>query len=161
MTRLEVGQHAPEFTLPTAGGGQVSLAQLRGGATNGVIVYFYPAAGTPGCTRQASDFEESYANLQEAGYAVVGISPDGAAKLEAFAATENLTYPLASDPDKQVLEAYGAWGEEALRESGGRGDPLDVRGGSRRRAHEGDVQRSRERARGQTPARAGDRSRLG
>lgn len=114
MTRLEVGQHAPEFTLPTAGGGQVSLAQLRGGATNGVIVYFYPAAGTPGCTRQASDFEESYANLQEAGYAVVGISPDGAAKLEAFAATENLTYPLASDPDKQVLEAYGAWGEKKL-----------------------------------------------
>lgn len=114
MTRLQVGQQAPDFTLPVAGGGAVSLADLLRSASAGVIVYFYPAAGTPGCTTQACDFQESYASLQEAGFAVVGISPDPVAKLDAFAAAQNLTYPLAADPDKQVLEAYGAWGEKSL-----------------------------------------------
>lgn len=111
-SRLEIGDKAPEFTLPAAGGGSVSLAELREGAANGVIVYFYPAASTPGCTKEACDFRDSLAALQGAGYAVVGISPDPVAKLEKFADTESLTFPLAADEDHSVLEAYGAWGEK-------------------------------------------------
>lgn len=114
MTRLQVGERAPDFTLPTASGETVSLAELRSTTAKGVIVYFYPSAGTPGCTTQACDFRDSYVSLQTAGYAVVGISPDTIAKLEKFAAAEQLTYPLAADPDKTVLAAYGAWGEKTL-----------------------------------------------
>lgn len=113
MTRLQVGEKAPGFTLPTSDGGQISLTDLASTA-KGAIVYFYPAAGTPGCTTQACDFRDSYASLLGAGYAVVGISPDSVEKLEKFAAAEGLTYPLAADPDKGVLEAYGAWGEKKL-----------------------------------------------
>ncbi|WP_448071506.1 peroxiredoxin [Georgenia yuyongxinii] len=111
MPRLAPGDTAPDFTLPTADG-EVSLADLRGAATNGVVVYFYPAAGTPGCTKEACDFRDNLASLQGAGYAVVGISPDPPAALAKFAADEGLTFPLASDPEHQVLEAYGAWGEK-------------------------------------------------
>jgi peroxiredoxin Q/BCP len=111
-TRLEPGDKAPDFDLPTAGGGTVSLAELRAGAERGVIVYFYPAASTPGCTKEACDFRDSLAALQGAGYAVVGISPDKVAKLEKFADAESLTFPLASDEDHATLEAYGAWGEK-------------------------------------------------
>ncbi|MFD1504505.1 peroxiredoxin [Georgenia yuyongxinii] len=111
MTRLTPGDTAPDFTLPTADG-EVSLAALRRAATEGVVVYFYPAAGTPGCTKEACDFRDSLASLQGAGYAVVGISPDPPAKLAKFAADEGLTFPLASDPEHQVLEAYDAWGEK-------------------------------------------------
>lgn len=109
---LSVGDAAPDFTLPAAGGGTVSLASLRADAEAGVIVYFYPAASTPGCTTQACDFRDNLASLGSAGYAVVGISPDPVAKLEKFADAESLTFPLASDPDHEVLEAYGAWGEK-------------------------------------------------
>ncbi|QGQ19778.1 thioredoxin-dependent thiol peroxidase [Cellulomonas sp. JZ18] len=109
MPRLAVGDTAPDFTLPTADGGTVTLSQLRG---QRVVVYFYPAAGTPGCTTQACDFRDSLASLQGAGYAVVGVSPDEVDKLAAFAAAEHLTFPLASDPSHAVLEAWGAWGEK-------------------------------------------------
>lgn len=111
MPRLTAGDTAPDFTLPTADGGSVTLSDLRG---QHVVVYFYPAAGTPGCTKQACDFRDSLASLQGHGYRVVGVSPDGVAKLASFAEAEQLTFPLASDPDKTVLEAWGAWGEKSL-----------------------------------------------
>ncbi|MBN8883558.1 peroxiredoxin Q/BCP [Salana multivorans] len=114
MATLTVGDVAPEFTLPTAGGDEVSLAELRTRAPKGVIVYFYPAAGTPGCTTQACDFKDSYASLERAGYTVVGISPDTIEKLDSFVEREGLPFIVASDPDKKVLEAYGAWGEKKL-----------------------------------------------
>ncbi|UFU04036.1 peroxiredoxin [Ruania suaedae] len=112
MPRLEPGQTAPDFTLPAADGGSFSLAQAREGADKGVIVYFYPAASTPGCTTQACDFRDSLASLGAAGYAVVGVSPDPVHKLQAFAENESLTFPLVSDTEHGTLEAYGAWGEK-------------------------------------------------
>jgi len=111
MPRLAVGDTAPDFTLPTADGGSLTLSDLRGGR---VIVYFYPAAGTPGCTKQACDFRDSLASLQGAGFAVVGVSPDPVAKLAAFAADEGLTFPLVSDESRATLEAWGAFGEKQL-----------------------------------------------
>ena len=109
MPRLAVGDPAPDFTLPTADGSTVTLSDLRG---RRVIVYFYPAAMTPGCTTQACDFRDNLASLQGAGFAVVGVSPDPVAKLAAFAADEGLTFPLVSDQSRVVLEAWGAWGEK-------------------------------------------------
>lgn len=108
-TRLTAGDTAPDFTLPAADGSTVTLSDLRG---RHVVVYFYPAAGTPGCTKQACDFRDSLASLQGAGYSVVGVSPDPVEKLAAFAEAEQLTFPLVSDVEKSVLEAYGAWGEK-------------------------------------------------
>ncbi len=110
MTRLSPGDTAPEFTLPTADGGTFDLADHRG---RSVVVYFYPAASTPGCTTQACDFRDSLASLTGAGYDVVGISPDEVAKLGEFTEAEQLTFPLASDPGHAVLDAYGAWGEKS------------------------------------------------
>ncbi|SDQ07348.1 peroxiredoxin [Quadrisphaera sp. DSM 44207] len=107
--RLEVGDPAPDFTLPAVPGGTFSLSGHRG---RSVVVYFYPAASTPGCTTQACDFRDSLASLQGAGYDVVGVSPDDLDALQRFAADEHLTYPLASDPDHAVLQAWGAWGEK-------------------------------------------------
>ncbi|WP_418277448.1 thioredoxin-dependent thiol peroxidase [Isoptericola jiangsuensis] len=109
---LAVGDTAPDFTLPTADGGTVALADVLEGADKGVVVYFYPSAMTPGCTTQACDFRDSLAALQGAGYTVVGISPDEPARLAKFAERDALTFPLASDPEHTVLEAYGAWGEK-------------------------------------------------
>jgi thioredoxin-dependent peroxiredoxin len=111
VPRLAPGDLAPDFTLPTADGGSVTLSDLRG---RKVIVYFYPAAMTPGCTKEACDFRDSLASLQGAGYAVVGVSPDGVDKLAKFVEAEQLTFPLASDPDHAVLDAWGAWGERML-----------------------------------------------
>lgn len=110
-TRLAVGDTAPDFTLPTADGGTITLSDLRG---QHVVVYFYPAAMTPGCTTQACDFRDSLASLQGAGYAVVGISPDPVGKLATFAERDALTFPLASDTDRSVLTAWGAYGEKSL-----------------------------------------------
>lgn len=107
--RLEPGQAAPDISLATDDGGTWSLAQHRG---RSVVVYFYPAASTPGCTTQACDFRDSLSSLQGAGYDVVGVSPDGPEALRAFREAEGLTFPLLSDPDHSVLEAYGAWGEK-------------------------------------------------
>ncbi|MCC3267009.1 thioredoxin-dependent thiol peroxidase [Arthrobacter gengyunqii] len=109
MTRLSPGETAPDFTLPATDSSSVSLSGFRGRST---IVYFYPAAATPGCTKEACDFRDNLNSLQDAGYAVVGISPDPVPKLEKFAEAENLNFPLLSDPDHAVAEAYGAWGEK-------------------------------------------------
>ena len=109
MPRLEVGDLAPDFTLPGSDGAPVTLSGLRG---QDVIVYFYPRAGTPGCTRQAQDFRDSLASLGAHGYRVLGVSPDPVPALAAFAAAENLTYPLLSDVDHRVMQAWGAWGEK-------------------------------------------------
>ncbi|MBO0897646.1 MULTISPECIES: thioredoxin-dependent thiol peroxidase [Arthrobacter] len=109
MTRLSPGETAPDFTLPATNSTSVSLSGFRGRST---IVYFYPAAATPGCTKEACDFRDNLNSLQDAGYAVVGISPDPVPKLEKFAEAENLNFPLLSDPDHAVAEAYGAWGEK-------------------------------------------------
>lgn len=111
MPQLTPGQTAPDFTLSAADGATVSLSDYRG---RHVIVYFYPAAMTPGCTTQACDFRDSLAPLQAAGYAVVGISPDKPDKLARFAERDALTFPLLSDPEHEVLEAWGAWGEKTL-----------------------------------------------
>lgn len=108
---LQVGDTAPDFTLTVSDGRPLSLSDLRG---SDVVVYFYPRAGTPGCTRQACDFRDSLASLGAAGYQVLGISPDPVTRLAAFAAAENLTYPLLSDPDHAVMERWGAWGEKKL-----------------------------------------------
>ena len=109
--RLAEGDLAPDFTLPTADGGTITLSDLRG---EHVVVYFYPAAGTPGCTTQACDFRDNLASLQGHGYAVVGISPDSVDKLATFVADEHLTFPMASDVDREVLKAWGAFGEKLL-----------------------------------------------
>ena len=121
MTKLSPGAAAPDFTLVDQDERPVSLRELRGvdaagesGGGRSVILFFYPAAMTPGCTKEACDFRDSLAPLQEAGYAVVGISRDAPAKLRAFRERDGLTYDLLSDPDHAVHEAYGAWGEKNL-----------------------------------------------
>jgi len=111
MPRLAAGDLAPDFTLPTADGGGLTLSDLRG---TSVVVYFYPAAGTPGCTKQACDFRDSLTSLTAHGYAVVGVSPDTPTRLAGFATDEHLTFPLVSDPEHRVLEEWGAWGEKSL-----------------------------------------------
>lgn len=109
MPRLEPGDTAPDFTLTSHEGSPTTLSDLRGGK---VVLYFYPQASTPGCTTQACDFRDSIASLRGAGYEVLGISPDGVEKIKAFAEQEHLPFPLLSDPDHAVAEAYGAWGEK-------------------------------------------------
>ena len=109
--RLSPGDTAPDFTLPTDSGDEVSLSGLRG---RKVIVYFYPAAMTAGCTTQACDFTESLESLQGAGYEVVGISPDKPAKLAKFRERDALSITLGSDEDRSVMTSYGAFGEKKL-----------------------------------------------
>ena len=111
MARLSPGDTAPAFTLPDADGNDVSLDDFRG---RKVVVYFYPAASTPGCTKQACDFRDNLAELNDAGFAVVGISPDKPPKLAKFRDAESLTFPLLSDPSRSALEAYGAFGEKMM-----------------------------------------------
>ena len=108
-SKLEPGDTAPAFTLPDADGNDVSLADYAG---KKVIVYFYPAASTPGCTKQACDFRDSLAELNGEGLEVVGISPDKPAKLAKFRDKEELTFPLLSDEAKTTLQAWGAFGEK-------------------------------------------------
>lgn len=107
--RLSPGDTAPDFTLPDADGKDVSLADFRG---QSVVVYFYPAASTPGCTKQACDFRDNLADLNNAGYQILGISPDKPAKLAKFVDAEALTFPLLSDPERTVLKQWGAFGEK-------------------------------------------------
>jgi thioredoxin-dependent peroxiredoxin len=111
VPQLTAGQTAPDFTLTDHTGRDVSLHDLRG---RKVVVFFYPAAMTPGCTTEACDFRDSLAPLQQAGYEVLGISPDQPAKLARFVEKESLTYPLLADPDKAVLGEWGAYGEKKL-----------------------------------------------
>ena len=111
QTRLSAGDPAPDFTLLDDSGAEVSLSGLRG---RKVILYFYPAALTPGCTKQACDFTDSLASLRTAGYEVLGVSPDAGSKLARFREKESLTITLLGDPDKQVLREYGAFGEKKL-----------------------------------------------
>ena len=111
MTRLAPGDTAPDFILPDADGKEVSLADFRG---RRVVVYFYPAAMTPGCTTQACDFRDNLSSLAAAGVDVVGISPDKPEKLAKFRERDSLTFPLLSDPSRSVLEAYGAYGEKTM-----------------------------------------------
>ncbi|WP_395310765.1 thioredoxin-dependent thiol peroxidase [Mycobacterium sp. AMU20-3851] len=109
--RLAVGDKAPAFSLPDADGNTVKLSDFKG---RKVIVYFYPAASTPGCTKQACDFRDSLSELNEAGLDVIGISPDKPEKLAKFRDAEGLTFPLLSDPEKKVLTAWGAFGEKTM-----------------------------------------------
>lgn len=109
MARLDIGSLAPDFSLPDQDGQLVTLAGLRG---SGVILFFYPAAMTPGCTTEACDFRDSTAPLSAAGYRIFGVSRDDPATLRAFRERDALPYPLLSDPDHSVHEAYGAWGEK-------------------------------------------------
>lgn len=109
--RLEAGSRAPEFALPNAQGETVRLADFPG---QKVIVYFYPAAMTPGCTTQAVDFSSALQDLSAAGYTVLGISPDTVAKLAEFTEKSSLSFPLLADPEKQTIQAYGAWGSRKL-----------------------------------------------
>lgn len=109
--KLLAGTQAPDFALLNAEGQKVSLSDYRG---RNVIVYFYPAAATPGCTTEACDFRDNLASLQSSGYEVLGISPDSPAKLAAFTGDFALTFPLLSDEDHAVALSYGAWGEKLV-----------------------------------------------
>jgi thioredoxin-dependent peroxiredoxin len=109
--RLSPGDTAPDFTLTSDTGEQVSLSDFKG---QKVIVYFYPAAMTPGCTKQACDFTESLDSLRGAGYEVLGLSKDKPEKLAKFRERDGLTIPLLSDPELEVHRAYGAFGEKKM-----------------------------------------------
>jgi peroxiredoxin Q/BCP len=109
--RLSPGDPAPGFTLPSDTGEDVSLSDFKG---RKVIVYFYPAAMTMGCTKQACDFTDSLSSLKAAGYVVVGISPDSPAKLAKFRERDGLTITLLSDAEKDVMTAWGTFGEKKL-----------------------------------------------
>jgi peroxiredoxin Q/BCP len=111
QTKLEPGDRAPDFTLTSDAGEPVTLSDLRG---RGVIVYFYPAAMTPGCTKQACDFTDSLDSLRGAGFEVLGISPDKPEKLAKFRERDSLTITLLSDPDKKVMQEWAAYGEKKL-----------------------------------------------
>ena len=110
MPQLAAGDRAPEFVLPDQDGRIVSLEDLRASTDKGVIVYFYPKACTPGCTKEACDFRDSLEALEAAGYAVVGISPDPESAQAKFSSRHNLPFPLLSDSDHTVMEAWGVWG---------------------------------------------------
>jgi len=109
MTVLHAGDTAPDFTLTDQDGNSVSLHEKRG---QKVVLYFYPAAMTPGCTTEACDFRDSIASLAGAGYTVLGVSRDTPAKLREFRERDGLTFTLLSDPDHALHDAYGAWGEK-------------------------------------------------
>jgi len=110
-TKLSEGTTAPDFSIFDKDGNVASLSSLRG---KKVILYFYPAASTPGCTTQACDFRDNMASLQSAGYVVLGVSKDKGAALQKFAAEENLGFPLLSDQDLTVHNAYGTYGEKSM-----------------------------------------------
>jgi peroxiredoxin Q/BCP len=108
----QAGDVAPDFTLPASDGGEVTLSQLA--ADRAVVVYFYPKADTPGCTKQACGLRDTMTDLQNAGAAVVGISPDPVAEVTKFAKKFDLNFPLLADADHAVCEAYGVWAEKSM-----------------------------------------------
>ncbi len=111
MPKLEVGDEAPPFTLPDQDGTDVALQDFTG---RRVVVYFYPADDTPGCTKEACQFNDNLAAFGAAGVPVLGISPDGSAEHQRFRQKHGLRFPLLSDPDHVVMERYGAWGEKTM-----------------------------------------------
>jgi thioredoxin-dependent peroxiredoxin len=111
MARLEPGDTAPDFSLPDQDGNKVPLGDFRG---RRVLVYFYPKDDTPGCTKEACQFNDNLAGFEQAGVPVLGISPDGADSHQKFRAKHGLRFSLLSDLDHQVAEAYGAWGERRM-----------------------------------------------
>jgi peroxiredoxin Q/BCP len=111
MPKLEPGKAAPKFSLPDQDGKKVSLADFAG---RRVVVYFYPKDDTPGCTKEACQFNDNLARFRSAGVPVIGISPDKADSHAKFRAKHGLEFPLLSDPDHKVMERYGAWGEKTM-----------------------------------------------
>jgi thioredoxin-dependent peroxiredoxin len=111
MTALAEGDKAPDFSMPASGGRTVSLAGQKG---RPFLLYFYPKADTPGCTRQACGLQEALPQLGKLGLDVIGVSPDKMKPIEAFAAKFNLSFPLASDETKAVAQAYGVWVEKSM-----------------------------------------------
>lgn len=111
LPRLTAGDAAPAFTLNDSTGAPVSLADYAG---RNLILFVYPAAATPGCTTEACDFRDSVAVFQAAGYAILGLSPDPLSKLETFDSDHSFGYPLLSDPEKETIKAYGAYGTKKL-----------------------------------------------
>ena len=109
--RLQNGDSAPEFSLLDQNGNSLSLVDLRGQKS---IIYFYPAAGSPGCSKEAADFQDALNDFESLGYRVVGISPDPVAKLKEFEDSHNLTFTLLSDPEIEAHKAYGAFGDKTL-----------------------------------------------
>lgn len=111
MTQLSVGDKAPDFTAESTAG-TLALSELCRAAEVGVIVFFYPKAMTPGCTREACDFRDSIASLTSAGYTVVGVSADSIPVLQRFAEKESLNFPLICDENREILQSWGAWGQK-------------------------------------------------
>ncbi len=111
MIRLSPAQHPPAVDLIDQHGNRRNLSQWRG---KSLIIFCYPAAGTPGCTKQSTDFQQALPQLEPAGYAVLGISPDSPEILQKVSAEQGLSYPLLSDPDRETLAAWGAYGEKKL-----------------------------------------------
>ena len=148
--RLKAGDKAPAFSLPDADGNTVKLSDYKG---RKVIVYFYSAASTPGCTKQACDFRDSLAQLKDAGLDVLGVSPDKPEKLAKFRDNEGLTFPLLSDPDRDGVDRVGRFRREdhVRQDSSGR-HPFDVRRGRERQDRGRPVQRQGHRTRRQAPA---------
>jgi peroxiredoxin Q/BCP len=108
---LTEGQDAPDFTMPATGGGTVSLASLRG---KPFVLYFYPRADTPGCTKEACAFQEGLPDFSKLDVTIIGVSKDSMKALEKFAEKFSLTFPLASDPEVKTIDAYGAWQEKSM-----------------------------------------------
>jgi peroxiredoxin Q/BCP len=111
MAALQVGRKAPSFKLPSSTGGEVKLSDYKGQV---VVLYFYPKDNTPGCTMEAHDFQAALPALKKLGAVVLGVSKDSIASHEKFAGKCSLTFPLLSDPDAEVIDAYGAWGEKNM-----------------------------------------------
>src|SRR5687767_8284777 len=111
MTPLTEGAEAPDFTLESDSGETVSLSQLRG---KPVVLYFYPKDDTPGCTTEACEFRDAWAEVKKTGAVVLGVSPDTAASHQKFKSKFRLPFPLLADPDHKVAERYGAWGERSM-----------------------------------------------
>lgn len=111
MPQLQVGDKAPDFSLPTGDGKDLSLKDLKG---KKVVLYFYPKDDTSGCTKEACSFQENLGAIKKKGAVVVGVSTDGVASHAKFASKYDLTFPLVSDEKKEIVNAYGVWKEKSM-----------------------------------------------